>query len=81
MTTARQAINALAELERLADWGEVTKLEGALRADLPRNTDLVVAFFAFANAVAELVNQDDDDGIRQTIAWAFSLAVAERLQA
>ena len=81
MSTARNAIDALAELERLVDWGEVTKLEGALRAAIPRDTGMVVGFFAFANLVAELANQDDDYGIRQTVAWAFSLAVAERLEA
>jgi hypothetical protein len=80
MSTARQSIHALAELERLVDWGEVTKLEAALRAAIPRDAGMVTGFFAFAELVAELANQDDDYGIRQTIALAFSLAVAERLE-
>ncbi len=80
MSTARKAIHALAELERIVDWGEVTKLEAALRAAIPRDTGMVTGFFAFAELVAELANQDDDDSIRQTVALAFSLAVAERLE-
>ena len=81
MSTARDAINALAELEHQADWGEVTKLEAELRAAIPLDAGMVAGFFAFAELVAELANQDDDYHIRQTVAWAFNLAVAERLEA
>lgn len=80
MSTARDAINALADLEQQADWGEVTKLEAGLRAAIPRDAGMIAGFFALANIVAELANQDDDYHIRQTIAWAFDLAVAERLE-
>lgn len=80
MTTARDAIYALAQIERVADLGQVTKLEASLRAAIPGGCDLAVGFLAFAALVAELVNQDDDPCIRQAVAWAFDLALAERLE-
>ena len=80
MTMARDAIHALDRIERLADPAEVTQVEAALRAAIPRGSDLAAGFLALVSLVADLANQDDDPRIRQAVAWAFSLAVSVRLE-
>jgi len=76
---ARTALEALAELETIADWAAVTRLEARLRAAIMPDESLATGFFSYAAIVAELIDRNEDAHIRQVVSLAFAVAVAERL--